>query len=727
VLSVAILFSILAVSPELLAEESGKKPTLVGWRGNWTGKFPEANPPVKWSKISKQMKGLRCQAEKPENDKPGGVSVYTGSLTEWLVLGPFLAAEDKKEAIDEEFIKDEASCEPRNGEVVKGVRWKKVEVAGSLVNFASILARDMPDGTPTFRTINSSKESTPYFGKPFVAYAQTWVYSPMATTLRFRIRSCLAAKVYINGELIQGLKFSAFNRSETAGEFSAKLNKGWNRVLCKVRNYVMNKEVWRMRSWYFDLGLRAIQPYETESEGIAWAALLPSYHVACPFIVGDKIFVMSKPGDLICLRKRDGRALWIGSTTYYNLLSDKDKRDNPDLAKAAAEVEPLVEKIKEIHAAYVKQGKLSVESMNERIRLHDQITKLMGKADKKYSGRPGHHADGTMPTPVSDGKHIYVWSELGIATCYDLDGKRKWLAMPGVRSHESGDRTSSPTIADGKMVVYDGSPRGLGHPERQKGAPTGKLVAFDARSGAVAWSTPIGGNPVSSLVPVRIGGDDFVYVCGYLVRGRDGKIMIASKRWQGEGIPTPVIENGTIYGIAVETKLPTDPGNMVMGKSKGVGVTGAGVSESWIASPLYHEGLLYVVDPRGTLSVIDLEAQKLVYQRYLGAGKDWPYKFYYAHDWGWGVVYASPILAGKQIYVFAMNGTTVVFKPGRKYEEVARNKIEDYLLASDGGYHMKGAKMLEHFASSPVAEGEHIYVRGGNYLYCLGKAPGRGR
>ena len=66
---------------------------------------------------------------------------------------------------------------------------------------------------------------------------------------------------------------------------------------------------------------------------------MPGYHVACPFIVGDKIFVMSKPGDLICLRKRDGKVLWIGSTTYYDLLSDKDKRDNPALAKVAAEVE----------------------------------------------------------------------------------------------------------------------------------------------------------------------------------------------------------------------------------------------------------------------------------------------------------------------------------------------------------------------------------------------------
>src|SRR5579862_5281279 len=57
----------------------------VGWRGNWTGKFLDANPPVKWSKLSKEMKGLFCQAGKPKDDKPTGVSASDGSLTEWLL------------------------------------------------------------------------------------------------------------------------------------------------------------------------------------------------------------------------------------------------------------------------------------------------------------------------------------------------------------------------------------------------------------------------------------------------------------------------------------------------------------------------------------------------------------------------------------------------------------------------------------------------------------------
>jgi len=60
----------------------------------------------------------------------------------------------------------------------------------------------------------------------------------------------------------------------------------------------------------------------------------------------------------------------------------------------------------------------------------------------------------------------------------------------------------------------------------------------------------------------------------------------------------------------------------------------------------------------------------------------------------------------------------VVFEPGREYREVARNKIEDCLLSRDWG---GGQEVPEHFASTPVAEGGRIYLRGGKYMYCLGE------
>ena len=49
-----------------------------GFRGNWTGRFPDANPPVKWTSVSDVMAGLRCQADKPGGNAPAGVTMDHG-------------------------------------------------------------------------------------------------------------------------------------------------------------------------------------------------------------------------------------------------------------------------------------------------------------------------------------------------------------------------------------------------------------------------------------------------------------------------------------------------------------------------------------------------------------------------------------------------------------------------------------------------------------------------
>ncbi|HUU43924.1 MAG TPA: PQQ-binding-like beta-propeller repeat protein, partial [Planctomycetota bacterium] len=458
------------------------------------------------------------------------------------------------------------------------------------------------------------------------------------------------------------------------------------------------------------------RPHETASEGIAWATPVPSYHIASPLVVGDRVFAMSYPADLVCLRKSDGKVLWIRTTTYYDLLGDKNKRDNP----AYAEVAPLVAELEKIDAAYVEQGTLSEEVIKRRSALHAQITALMGKADPKYAGQCGHYVAANMPTPVSDGKHVYVWSELGIATCFDLDGNRKWIAMPGIHNNAVG-RYASPVLADGKLIVFDG----------QGNHKHDGLVAFDMRTGEVAWSMPhdTKSEPFSSLVPLRVGNEDVVLYGRYLVRARDGKILLENGKDLVCHVPTPVIEDGTLYGITcapgdlIKAKLPTDPANMVMtneGKIRGLGGARTKIGESFIGSVVCHDGLLYAVDQTGYLYVIDVATQEIVTERDLGMGKVWPYDFYHAPNWERCTTLSSPIVAGKYVYVFGMNGTTVVFETGREYREVARNKIEDSLLSRESRW-FRGREMPEHFASSPVAEGGRIYVRGGTYLYCLGK------
>ena len=98
----------------------------VGWRGDWTGRFPGATPPVAWSR---RVKGItteiRYQADKPAAQKPGAGSTPLEyfTLKEWLVAGPFDAADPAKE-IDKDFLGGEDKVQPAQGDKAGSATWK---------------------------------------------------------------------------------------------------------------------------------------------------------------------------------------------------------------------------------------------------------------------------------------------------------------------------------------------------------------------------------------------------------------------------------------------------------------------------------------------------------------------------------------------------------------------------------------------------------------------------
>ena len=76
-------------------------------------------------------------------------------------------------------------------------------------------------------------------------------------------------------------------------------------------------------------------------------------------------------------------------------------------------------------------------------------------------------------TPSSDGRFIYTWFGDGVAACFDLEGNRRWIRMDHRAMVEHGF-SSSPLLIDGKFVVF-----------------MRDLMAFDAKSGALLWKTPL--------------------------------------------------------------------------------------------------------------------------------------------------------------------------------------------------------------------------------------------
>jgi hypothetical protein len=83
----------------LMAPLNATAEPVSGWRGNQTGLWPNASPPIEWHrKPVGALEGLRASATRPKDDKPGDAPlVEKGLIRDWLVVGPF-AVEDSGHA-----------------------------------------------------------------------------------------------------------------------------------------------------------------------------------------------------------------------------------------------------------------------------------------------------------------------------------------------------------------------------------------------------------------------------------------------------------------------------------------------------------------------------------------------------------------------------------------------------------------------------------------------------
>ena len=66
----------------------GEGPKVVGWRGDGSGVYPDADPRAQWQRITRAVAGLRVQAEAPKGDGPSGQACPDGVIRELRFLRP---------------------------------------------------------------------------------------------------------------------------------------------------------------------------------------------------------------------------------------------------------------------------------------------------------------------------------------------------------------------------------------------------------------------------------------------------------------------------------------------------------------------------------------------------------------------------------------------------------------------------------------------------------------
>jgi outer membrane protein assembly factor BamB len=679
---------------------SPKQP--VGWRGDGTGCFPAATPPLEWYRRPKgAFNSIRVQATRPAGDTVEGQPLNMGMVREWLVAGPF-AAKDHATALADVSQPDEAAMQPAKGEKLDGKPWTVIPV--SVANQSQSWSRLALDLALVYgEDERQERQNHPGTLDPAVAYACAYLYSAEAGKIRLRVEAT-QAKVWLNGVEV---KVPANPYEPTP---VVELKQGWNHLTVKLAS---SKRYWNMSTLIYPV---AANGYETKN--ILWMAPMPGPSWSSPIVVGPKVFVNADDGTLLCLNKEDGRTLWARDATYYHAVTDEDRRAFPELAAKARELDALVEALPaDLNAALSIDGSKAEANtaLQDKIKhkrdLERDIREGMSKGDKIY--RTWNNDRGwTTPTPVSDGKNVFIafgggQKGLGanVVACFDLDGNRIWSHFTGQTGIGEHGTHSTPVLCGQYLVHLSGS----------------TLLAYEKTTGKIAWQQKTAGFTVTGASPVALkaGNVDVVLVPqAGIFRLSDG-----AELWKSDvtdEISTPSLANGVVLGISdvnnssqfYEFRLPRPTGDSLqpefLGKApwKDIGLTMPGTfTNSIIGSPLYYNGLFYVVSEGGALTVVDVKTGHAVYKKAL---EDLDPRLTWVFRVG---VSTGPTLAGKYIHIRDDQSQTIVILPGRKYQELAKNVLWE--LQPDGNQ--------QEAQSNPFYEGSRIYYRTQNFLYCIGE------
>ena len=418
---------LVVVSTFAMALPSGAE--VMGWRGDGSGRYPAANPPTVWGRAAKDLTELSAQAQKPADDAVPAKedAVPDGVIRNWLVLGPVPLADDAKA---EDAIPDAAALAPEENVKVGDLAWRTVTLDTDCMDLC--------------RVLKVSPEK-----KGVAAYAHTYIHSPSGKPIAYNLmtqgQGCY--RVWLNGAQVY---FSGRKVDIGPGcRLVLPLRKGWNRLL------ILNARTMdTRRSWWIRGALFGNRGTEYDSHGIVWMTPTPSPGASAPVIAGDRMFFTSETGSLSCVNKADGKLLWMRTLTYYDFVTDEERKANP---KIFAELDPIAEQLKQAdQTEIVMPWKLPRLEKDMRWSLETPLIRKMARVSRERYGNPatwGCEAGYTACNPVTDGELVYALFGTGIIACYDRDGNCKWKRVLKHGTVEHG-YTTSPLLVDGKLVVY---------------------------------------------------------------------------------------------------------------------------------------------------------------------------------------------------------------------------------------------------------------------------------
>jgi outer membrane protein assembly factor BamB len=301
---------------------------------------------------------------------------------------------------------------------------------------------------------------------------------------------------------------------------------------------------------------------------------------------------------------------------------------------------------------------LCLDASSGKVLWDNEIFRMQGSEAPRIHKKNSH----ASPTPMLDGKDLYVHFGHQGTACLNLDGKVKWkkrFDYPPV--HGCG---SSATI-EGDLLLFSAD-----------GAKDPFLMALDKRTGKVRWKAlrdADGKRKFSFCTPLAIevkGQRQIIspasdYVFAYDLKGEP----LWKLHYPGgySVVPRPVYAHGLVYVCSgfnqpiLHAIRPTGKGDVT--KTHLAWKTNKGAPHS--SSVIVTNGLLFMAADNGVVSCLDAKTGELQWKERVS-----------------GSCSSSLLLAAGRIYLVDESGKTFVFDAAAKYKLLAKNDLADRCLAS---------------------------------------------
>lgn len=267
------------------------------------------------------------------------------------------------------------------------------------------------------------------------------------------------------------------------------------------------------------------------------------------------------------------------------------------------------------------------------------------------------------PTPITDGKHIFVHFGTRGTAALTTKGEIVWKNNELEYAPVHGNGGSPILVGDNLVMSCDGGDVDF-------------IAAINKNTGKLAWKTDRTDPNIrkkfafGTPLLIEVGGKEQIisqasgYVYSYDTKGE----LIWKVNYNGgySVIPRPVFAQGLVfvsssYDSAVLYAIdPSGEGDVTDTHVKWTLTKGA----PHTPSPLVVGNEVYVVSDRGIATCCDAKTGEVHWQERIG-GK---------HS-------SSPLAADGKIYIQTEEGEAIILKPGTTFEEIGRNKLEPRTFA----------------------------------------------